>query len=186
MESVDRFSNLTARECADEVRADLLRRLAGHQIEIHSKAERKFDYLRDEFAFVIEVKNPFPGGIDLELEVADEITLFFGSWHAHYAFNLEEYEWEFLEGLQGFLAGKTSVISFWHENAWLSSSCSQNPLSVQMGWEALIAESFLDFEDKEMMPKLNRPGGLIKVENWFPEKSFQLTWPGMSSQSGLR
>ena len=112
MESVDRFSNLTARECADEVRADLLRRLAGHQIEIHSKAERKFDYLPDEFAFVIEVKNPFPGGIDLELEVADEITLFFGSWHAHYAFNLEEYEWEFLEGLQGFLAGKTSVISF--------------------------------------------------------------------------
>ncbi len=175
MESVERFSNLTACERVSEIRADLLRRLAGYRIEIHSKAERKFDYLPDEFAFVISVKNPFPGGIDLELEVADEMTLFFGGWHAHYAFDAGEYEFEFLEDLQNFLDGNISVVSFWHENAWLSSSCSRNPLSVKMGWKDLVAES--PFASKEVIQKLNRPGGIIKVENWFPEKSFHLTWP---------
>lgn len=156
----------------EDVREDIVRRLVGYQVEIHTDREPEFDYLEDEFSFVVTVKNPNSGGEDLELEFAGEFTVFFGACHTHYESDVERYEGWFLEEVFGVLSGEVSALSAWRGDKWFGSVFVKKPLHRDMGFDELL--SHLEPFPAEFKKELVQSGGYIKVRNWIPEKSFDV------------
>ena len=156
----------------EDVREDIVRRLSGYKVVIHTDKEPEFDYLDDEFCFVAGVKNPNPGGEDLELEFAGEFTIFFGACHVHYETDVERYEGCFLEDVFDILSGEVSAVSAWRGDKWFGSSFVKKPLRKEMGFDELFA--LLGHWPAEFKKELLQPGSRIKVRNWFPEKSFDI------------
>lgn len=159
----------------EDVREDIVKRLAGYKVDVHTETDPEYDYLESEFDFVVEVTNPNAGGESLELEFADEFTIFFGGTHVHCETNVAEYEGYFLKKVMQILEGKVSSVSAWVGDQWLASAFTGRMLSPDVGWEKCLA--LFKHLPAEFVQRLKSPDSLIKVVNWLPHKSFQVRPP---------
>lgn len=156
----------------EDVREDIVKRLTGYHVVIHSDTETDYDCLEDEFDFVVEIQNPVLNGPSLLLEFSAEFTIFFGACHVHYAPDVASYENDFLNDVRRILDGRLSAVSLWAGGEWIQSDFYAYSLSSTAEWNEVI--KLFGPIHREFRKKLDESPGVVKVENWLPEKAFQI------------
>ncbi len=147
---------------------EILECCSGHEIVIHSNAEEDYDFLADGHPG-IEVRNPFPGGESLYIDLDGTFTLSFHGWHAHY----DAYEYDyglFLKRLKETLSCQSCAVICFAGAQWVYSVSSDSILTRETP-----AETFKELisgppgkEYREMTARIDK----VFLYYWNPEKDF--------------
>jgi len=139
--------------------------LKGCSYEIHQKDDGEYHYLKDG-DICITVKNANEDKEDLYLDLDEEFTLTFGSFHDHYECSQDGYD-QLITDLKGILESKIGVASIYYHYEgklnWLGSCM----ISVEEIESQTVKQVFWHvFRTKDFRNKLEQYGGEACYEFW--------------------
>lgn len=141
---------------------DLLQLLKGYEVSVYSKSDEGYDYPKDNDLMLV-VKNPYCDKT-LDIELAEEFSLFFAGWHAHY-FTYEYDYGEMKQDIMGLLKGDMSALIVQTSEGWIGSCLCKDDVSHLTDEMQLLKNNF---QQDETMDKFIRLGGRIKIVYWNP------------------
>lgn len=146
---------------------ELCELLQGYTYEIHKKDDGEYHYLKDN-NICITVLNSDENKDRLYLDLDEEFTLTFGTFHNHYECSQYGYE-ELVVDLIGILQSKIGVASIYHHYGgklnWLGSCM----ISVEDVERLTVKQIFQDiYHIKDFRNDLAQYGGEACYEFWNP------------------
>jgi len=151
---------------------DILEMLKDYQVEIHTVADKDYDYL-DKDTLCIVVRNKQSGdNIEIYLENQGEFTFCFAGCHCHYSPYEDEYE-EMKTEVQNILNGTTCAASMYYgsESKWLGSTF------LDLGAINEPIKKNFDFvlRHKEFKERLYGSGGIVRYVFWNSDNNKKIT-----------
>lgn len=151
---------------------ELKETFSGLEMVIHIEDDDKCDEYTDPLE-TIEAVNPYKGE-NLYIELSDEFTLFWGSWHSHY-FPGEADFGRMTEDIKRIIAGEMGAVSVYCGEDWLQSRLWQGIIT----YDSTVSELKKDDGIFNLL-KLNcrhEDTVTVRAVYWQPENSVSIDIP---------
>lgn len=134
------------------------------EYKVYTCKDEGYDYLQDGYCCIAS-KNP--SGKELYVDLEDEFSIFFDSWHSHYSSCKGEYKL-FTEDLKGILNSTLYAFSIFSGGNWLASQLLQCPVIS----DKYIALRYINsYFYKDVISKIKQNGAEVHCVFWNDEFS---------------